>query len=122
VKHGDVNATLPKETNLETLTLDEVLPLLAERAAATKKKGRSGGKTSAKAVARKVPAKKSTAATDSAATTTKSAKKAPAKKASTKSAGVKSAAKKSAKKSAAPSPRRPATPPEAPIDPDTLPF
>ena len=122
VKHGDVNATLPKETNLDTLTLEEVLPLLAERAAATKKKGRSGGKTSAKAVARKVPAKKSTAATDSAATTTKSAKKAPAKKASTKSAGVKSAAKKSAKKSAAPSPRRPATPPEAPIDPDTLPF
>jgi DNA topoisomerase-1 len=43
VKHGDINATVPKEVDLEKLTLEEALPLLAARAAAgpAKKKGRS---------------------------------------------------------------------------------
>ncbi|MFN7802779.1 MAG: type I DNA topoisomerase [Planctomycetaceae bacterium] len=114
VKHGDVNATLPKETVLDTLTLADVLPLLAERAAATGKgKGKGRGKKTAapKAAARK------TAGT--AAAPKKSAKK------GTKAAP--SAARKSAKAVKA-TKRPPASrkntgdDDSAPIDPDTLPF
>jgi len=114
VKHGDVNATLPKETVLDTLTLADVLPLLAERAAATGKgKGKGRGK---KAAAPKTAARK-TAGT--AAAPKKSAKK------GTKAAP--SAARKSAKAVKA-TKRPPASrkntgdDDSAPIDPDTLPF
>ncbi len=114
VKHGDVNATLPKETVLDTLTLADVLPLLAERAAATGKgKGKGRGK---KAAAPKAAARK-TAGT--AAAPKKSAKK------GTKAAP--SAARKSAKAVKA-TKRPPASrkntgdDDSAPIDPDTLPF
>jgi DNA topoisomerase I len=37
-KHGKVNATLPKDANLDTFTLEEALPLLAARADKPKKK------------------------------------------------------------------------------------
>ena len=114
VKHGDVNATLPKETVLDTLTLADVLPLLAERAAATGKgKGKGRGK---KAAAPKTAARK-TAGT--AAAPKKSAKK------GTKAAPI--AARKSAKAVKA-TKRPPASrkntgdDDSAPIDPDTLPF
>lgn len=74
VKHGDVNATIPKDAKVETFTLEEAIPLLAERAAAggSKKKGRK------KAAAKKTTKK-----------TTKKAAKSPKK-----------AAKKTAKKKA----------------------
>lgn len=60
VKHGKVNATLPKGSEPETLTLEEALPLLAAKA--------KGGKGKP-AAAKKAPAKKASAKT-----------KAPAKK------------------------------------------
>lgn len=83
VKHGDQNATLPKEKEIDTITMDEALALLAERAARgpSKKGGRRGAKKAVSAAARKTPAKKA------------SAKKATGKKKMT-------AAKKSAKDSA----------------------
>lgn len=73
VKHGSVNATLPKGVSPEELTLERALELLAERAAKPGggRRGRAGagrraGRTSAKAPAEKAspekrkPAKKST--------------------------------------------------------------
>ena len=70
VKSGKINATLPKGTAPEDLTLEEALPLLAARAAAAPK-----GK---KAAVKKAPAKK--AAPKKAAAKKPAAKKAPAKK------------------------------------------
>ena len=67
VKWGKVNATLPKGTAPEDMTLEAALPLLAERAA------------KAPAAKKKVPAKKA-AAPKKAAAKKPAAKKAPAKK------------------------------------------
>lgn len=66
VKSGKINATLPKGTAPEDLTLEDALPLLAAKAGATPKK--------------KAPAKKA-AAPKKAAAKKPAAKKAPAKKA-----------------------------------------
>ena len=62
VKHGKINATVPKDRDLESLTLDEAVVLIAERAAKGKKGKKPAAKKSAakKKVAKK-PAKKSTA-------------------------------------------------------------
>ena len=78
VKHGRINATLPKELEPEQVTLERAVELLA--AQAEKKKAKGG-----KAPARKAPAKKT------------SAKKTPAKKTGAKKAGAKP--KKTAAKS-----------------------
>jgi DNA topoisomerase-1 len=67
VKSGKINATLPKGTAPEDLTLEEALPLLAARAAAAPAKGK-------KAPAKKAAPKKAAAAKKPAAK-----KKAPAK-------------------------------------------
>ncbi|RLS56243.1 MAG: type I DNA topoisomerase [Planctomycetota bacterium] len=56
VKHGDVNATIPKDANVEAYTLEEALPLLADRAAA------GGGKSARKKVTKKAAPKKKAAA------------------------------------------------------------
>ncbi|GHC49448.1 hypothetical protein GCM10007315_09510 [Gemmobacter tilapiae] len=85
VKWEKVNATLPKETTPETITLDEALALIAEKAA----------KSPAKA--KKAPAKK--AAPKATAEKKPAAKKAAAKTA-TKTAAKKPAAKKAAVKKA----------------------
>jgi DNA topoisomerase-1 len=75
VKFGKVNATLPKDKDPQSLTIEEAVALIAERE----------GKAPAKA---KAPARKS------------AAKKAPAaKKAASKTAAAKKPAKKAAKKS-----------------------
>ncbi|MEQ1704767.1 MAG: type I DNA topoisomerase [Rickettsiales bacterium] len=73
IKHGKINATLPKDADIKTFTLEQALPLLAARAAAPAKKGfaRKTAKSSPKAepkekaatkakkpVAKKAPAKK----------------------------------------------------------------
>jgi len=71
VKHGRVSATLPKDVDEKSLTFEEALTLLAEKASKTKTKG-SGGK------------KKGAAAEDAgepAATQAAAGKKKPAKKA-----------------------------------------
>ena len=72
VKHGKVNATLPKGADLDSFTLEEALPLLEARANAPTK---GKGKFKAKA---KAPAKSAAKAT----TAKKPAAKAKAKKAS----------------------------------------
>ncbi len=73
VNHGKINATLPKETKPEEVTLEQALEWIAEKAAKkgvkTKAKKRT---TKKKTSAKKAPAKKT------------SAKKAPAKKAPAK--------------------------------------
>jgi DNA topoisomerase-1 len=116
VKHGDVNATLPKETVLDTLTLADVLPLLAERAAATGKgKGKGRGKKTGTAAKKTAASKTSDAAAARKKGAKKSAKAAP------------SAARKSAKavkgtKRPAASRKASSDDDSASIDPDTLPF
>jgi DNA topoisomerase-1 len=82
VKSGKINATLPKGTAPEDLTLEVALPLLAARAAAAPAKGK------------KAPAKK--AAPKAAADKKPAAKKAPAKKAAAKKAPAKKPAAKKA--------------------------
>ncbi len=80
VKSGKINATLPKGTAPEDLTMEQALPLLAAKAGAAPKK-----KVPVKKAAAKAPAK------------TTAAKKAPAKKpAAKKTAPKKPAAKKAA--------------------------
>lgn len=84
IKHGKINATLPKDKEPETITMEEAVALVA-------------AKSSAKPKAKKAPAKKAAAKKK---TTKKAAtKKAPAKKAATKKpAAKKTAAKKTAAK------------------------
>ena len=69
VKWAKVNATLPKELQPETVTLDEALALIAEKAG-------KGGKAKPKAVAKAKPAVKAKAPAKAAA---KPKAKAPAK-------------------------------------------
>jgi DNA topoisomerase I len=80
VKHGDVNATLPRNKEPAALTMDEAVQLIAERAAKgpSKPKGRRGAK----------PTKKAEAAPEGAA----NGKAKPAKKAQGKSKGKAKAA------------------------------
>ncbi|MEO1793918.1 MAG: topoisomerase C-terminal repeat-containing protein, partial [Pseudomonadota bacterium] len=76
VKHGKINATLPKDKEPTDLTVEDAVKLIADRAEKTGKK--VGGAAKKKAPAKKAGAKKAAAKT---ATTKKAAaKKAPAKK------------------------------------------
>jgi len=83
IKHGDTNANVPKGKDPASITLDEAVALIAERAA------KGGGKK---------PAKKAAAPKKTAAKATKAEGDAPAKK----TAAKKPAAKKPAAKKAAP--------------------
>ncbi|MBA3022352.1 MAG: type I DNA topoisomerase [Gammaproteobacteria bacterium] len=94
VRHGKINATLPKDVTPEAVTLEEALELIAARAA---KAGPSKAKATKKPATKKVAAKKTTkAATSSGKTTT--AKAGTTKKATAKSTAKKPAVKKVAKK------------------------
>ncbi|MDI1282142.1 type I DNA topoisomerase [Brevundimonas sp.] len=73
VKSGKINATLPKGTTPEDLTMEQALPLLAAKAGAAPKKKAPAKKAAAKKPAAKKPAAK-------AATTKKPATKKPAAK------------------------------------------
>ena len=84
ITDGETNATVPKDIELDDLTFEKALELLADRAA----KGPSKKKASRKKAATKKAAKKST----------KKAVKKATKKATTKKAAVKKTAKKAAKK------------------------
>ena len=90
VKHGSVNATLPKSISPENVTLEDALPLLAARAEASGKK-----KPARKAAAKKAPAKKA-AAKKEPAETKAAAKKPAAKKPAAKKAPAKKAPAKKA--------------------------
>ena len=70
VKHGKINATLPKDTEIDSVSLDEALDLIAAKAAkgtkkkakkkATKKKAAKKKTTKKKVAKKKAPAKKKT--------------------------------------------------------------
>jgi DNA topoisomerase-1 len=94
VRHGKINATLPKDVTPEAVTLEEALELIAARAA---KAGPSKAKATKKPTTKKVTAKKSTKAATSSGKTT-AAKAGTTKKASAKSTAKKPAVKKVAKK------------------------
>ncbi|HEX5727529.1 MAG TPA: topoisomerase C-terminal repeat-containing protein, partial [Longimicrobiaceae bacterium] len=55
VKHGDTNASLPRNAKPDAFTLEDALPLLAERAAAPKKKQAGRGKATARPKAKAAP-------------------------------------------------------------------
>jgi len=83
IKHGKVNATLPKDKEPETITMEEAVALIAAKSSAKPKAKKAAPK-------KKAPAKKKT-------TTKKAApKKTAAKKTSTKKAAPKKAATKKA--------------------------
>jgi DNA topoisomerase I len=77
VKHGEINATLPRAVKPEAITLDQALALVAEKAAKgpAPKKRRAAAKSTIKTTATKTVAK----------STTKSTKKPAAKKSARKS-------------------------------------
>jgi DNA topoisomerase I len=91
VTDGTVNATVPKDQDPTTVSLDQAVNLLAERAAKIAAGG--GGKRPAKKAARKGFAKKAAPAAKKAPAKKAAAKKAPAKKAATKKPAAKKAAK-----------------------------
>lgn len=88
VKHGGVNATIPKERDVQTVMMEEALGWLAERAA----RGGGKGKRGRRGAAPKAAARTKKAASEKKAPALKEA--APKKKAAPR----KKAAKKSAKK------------------------
>ena len=94
VKHGAVNATLPKTLPPETVSLEEAVALIAEKAGkAPVKKTRAAAKPKAeKAPAKKPAAKKATTKKAEAADDAAPAKKAPAKKPAAKKTTAKKAA------------------------------
>jgi len=92
VKHGSVNATLPKDVTPESVTLDEALELIAARVAKGPAK-KPARKAAVKPASEKKAAKKPT----ESGKEKPDAKKAPAKKA----AGAKTTTKKSATKKSA---------------------
>ena len=59
VKHGDVNATIPKSADPATLSLDDAVAIIAERVAKGGLKPAKKSKAPAKKAAVKAPAKAS---------------------------------------------------------------
>lgn len=87
VKHGKINATIPKETPAETVTLEQAIGWLAAKEAAPPKSRRGAARRTSRAAATdggekkaaaKKPAKKSPASTRSAAKKKAAPRKAPA--------------------------------------------
>ncbi|MFO1305412.1 MAG: DNA topoisomerase III [Burkholderiales bacterium] len=89
VKHGDVNATVPDRDQVDGLTLEDAIALLAAKA------GREGGARTARASAPRAAAAKTTSARPAAKTAAKSAPKSSAKAAPAATAAP--AAKRAAK-------------------------
>ncbi len=80
VKHQKVNASLPKDREIDSITMDEALDLIAARAASKgSKSGKKGGAKKATAT-KKTPAAKKAAASKKTATKAAAAKKPTAKK------------------------------------------
>ncbi len=102
VQHGQMVANLPRERTMEDFTLEEAVPLLAEKGKALKPRGKKGAAVKAKP-ARKPAAKSAATATVEKAPARKAAAKAPARKAAATKVAAKStgkAAQKTAKKPA----------------------
>jgi DNA topoisomerase-1 len=92
-------ANLPRGTEMEAVTLEEAITLLAEKGKDLPPQGKGGGKGKAGAKGRKAPAKRAAAGEKVTALPEPAAKKAPARKAPAKTAAAK--AKPAAKKPAA---------------------
>ncbi|MBD3787846.1 MAG: type I DNA topoisomerase [Sphingomonadales bacterium] len=88
VKWGKVNATLPKELEPETVTLEQALPLIEAKAGAGGKKKAAPKKAAAKPAAKTAAKTAAKPAAKKAAPKKAAAKKPAAKKASTKSAAT----------------------------------
>jgi DNA topoisomerase-1 len=84
IKHGKINATLPKDKEPETITMEEAVALIA-------------AKSNAKPKAKKAAPKKKAAAKKKTTTKKAAPKKAAAKKTTAKKAAPKKAATKKAK-------------------------
>ncbi len=85
VKHGKINATIPKDMNPETVTLEQALDWIAEKAAkkgGTKKKATRKKATTKKAAKKKSSGKKTATKKSAAKKKTASKKKTSAKKTS----------------------------------------
>ncbi len=102
VQHGQMVANLPRERTMEDFTLEEAVPLLAEKGKALKPRGKKGAAVKAKP-ARKPAAKSAATAPAENKTPAGKAAKAPARKAAATKVAAKStgkAAQKTAKKPA----------------------
>ena len=73
VKHGKVNATLPKGTDPQAFTLEEAIPLLAERAARGPAPKKSRGRSASAAPKEAAPKKAAKKATKKGTKTKKAA-------------------------------------------------
>jgi DNA topoisomerase-1 len=111
VKHGDINATLPRGTTPDTVTLSQAIALIAERAAVAPKKKvtrRTGAATTKTTAAKKATAAtKTTAAKSTKTASAKTPKATAVKVTATKAAAktTKTAAKPAVKKPTAVKPR-----------------
>ena len=96
IKYEKINATLPKGTDIETLTMDAAMKLVEEKAAKSpaKKKAPAKKATAKKAPAKKTTAKKTTAKKTTAKKTTTKKTTAASKTTSKKSTTAKTAAAK----------------------------
>ncbi|MDH4215818.1 MAG: DNA topoisomerase, partial [Gallionella sp.] len=102
VRHGKINATLPKGTSPDDLTMEEALELIAAKAAkGSTGKGKATKKPAAKKPAAKTAKAKAAAKTTKEKTATPKEKAAPAKAPAKVPAKTKAAAKTVAKKPAA---------------------
>ena len=102
VQHGQMVANLPRERTMEDFTLEEAVPLLAEKGKALKPRGKKGAAVKAKP-SRKPAAKSAATAPAEKAPARKAAAKAPAGRAPATKVAAKStgkAAQKTAKKPA----------------------
>lgn len=100
VKHGDVNATLPKDISPDDVTLERALSLIAERAASAPAKAKKGGRGAARGrSAAKAPSRAAKAPAAEKA-------KAPKKAASGATAGPKKKAAGTAKGASTARPRK----------------
>ncbi|MDO9335853.1 MAG: type I DNA topoisomerase [Caulobacter sp.] len=104
VTAGGVNATIPSDKTQETITLEEAIALIDERAA--KGGGKKPKRAAKKAAPKKAPAKKAAARSDDADAKPAAKKAAPKKKAPAKKAVAKKAAAKPKAEGAAASPAR----------------
>ncbi len=87
VKHGTINATLPKETDPATVTLEQAVALLATKAASGKKAG--GKRTGTKTATTKKTTTRTATKSSSKPAAKKTTKKTTAKKTATKRATTK---------------------------------
>ena len=106
VQHGQTVATLPRGTDMDTVTLDEAVALLVEKGKPLKAKGGKAGakKTATKKTATKTTASKTTATKASATKSTTKKAAAPKKATAAKSANTDevTAPAKAPRKAAAP--------------------